>query len=60
MVANNAIEKRLWAADQLWANSDLEPSELSTPVLLIFLRYAGHPSTPCPFRIPAQGFAGTF
>ena len=39
---NNDIESRLWAAaDQLWANSDLRPSEYSTPVLgLIFLRYA--------------------
>jgi type I restriction enzyme M protein len=36
------IEKRLWAAaDQLWANTGLKPSEFSTPVLgLIFLRYA--------------------
>lgn len=36
------IEKRLWeAADQLWANSPLKPSEHSVPVLgLIFLRYA--------------------
>jgi len=35
-------EKRLWsAADQLWANTGLKPSEFSTPVLgLIFLRYA--------------------
>jgi type I restriction enzyme M protein len=40
----NDIEKRLWAAaDQLWANSSLKPSEYSTPVLgLIFLRYADH------------------
>ena len=39
---NNEIERRLWAAaDQLWANSNLKPSEFSTPVLgLIFLRYA--------------------
>ncbi|MEN9491571.1 MAG: hypothetical protein RJA63_2020 [Pseudomonadota bacterium] len=37
-----AIEGRLWAAaDQLWANTGLKPSEFSTPVLgLIFLRYA--------------------
>jgi type I restriction enzyme M protein len=37
-----AIENRLWAAaDQLWANSGLKPSEFSVPVLgLIFLRYA--------------------
>ena len=41
-MVNGEIEKRLWAAaDQLWANSDLKPSEFSTPVLgLIFLRYA--------------------
>ena len=41
---NNEIEKRLWAAaDQLWANSNLKPSEFSNPVLgLIFLRYADH------------------
>ncbi len=37
-----AEESRLWAAaDQLWANTGLKPSEFSTPVLgLIFLRYA--------------------
>lgn len=37
-------EKRLWdAADQLWTNSGLQPSEYSTPVLaLIFLKYADH------------------
>ncbi len=36
------FEKKLWAAaDQLWTNSALQPSEYSTPVLaLIFLRYA--------------------
>lgn len=36
------IENRLWAAaDQLWANTGLKPSEFSNPVLgLIFLRYA--------------------
>ena len=36
------IESRLWsAADQLWANTGLKPSEFSTPVLgLLFLRYA--------------------
>lgn len=35
-------EARLWAAaDKLWANTGLKPSEFSTPVLgLIFLRYA--------------------
>jgi len=44
MSVNNDIEKRLWAAaDQLWANSSLKPSEFSVPVLgLIFLRYADH------------------
>jgi type I restriction enzyme M protein len=36
------LERRLWgAADQLWANSPLRPSEYSAPVLgLIFLRFA--------------------
>ena len=38
----NDLESRLWsAADKLWANTGLKPSEFSTPVLgLIFLRYA--------------------
>jgi type I restriction enzyme M protein len=38
------FEKKLWAAaDQLWTNSALQPSEYSTPVLaLIFLKYADH------------------
>ena len=46
MLMNNSelrdVENRLWsAADQLWANTGLKPSEFSTPVLgLIFLRYA--------------------
>lgn len=37
-----AIENKLWsAADELWANTGLKPSEFSTPVLgLIFLRFA--------------------
>ena len=37
-----AVEARLWAAaDQLWANTGLRPSDFSEPVLgLIFLRYA--------------------
>lgn len=41
------LEKRLWAAaDQLWANSPLRPSEYSTPVLgLIFLRFADNAFT---------------
>ena len=36
------LERRLWAAaDQLWANSSLRPSEYSAPVLgLIFLRFS--------------------
>jgi type I restriction enzyme M protein len=44
MAENNAIERKLWAAaDQLWANSSLKPSEYSAPVLgLIFLRYADY------------------
>ncbi|MDC3989346.1 type I restriction-modification system subunit M [Polyangium jinanense] len=38
------FERRLWAAaDQLWTNSALQPSEYATPVLaLIFLKYADH------------------
>jgi hypothetical protein len=38
---------RLWAAaDQLWANSSLRPSEYSAPVLgLIFLRFADNAFT---------------
>ncbi len=41
------LENRLWAAaDQLWANSSLRPSEYSTPVLgLIFLRFADNAFT---------------
>lgn len=37
-----AVEARLWsAADQLWANTGLRPTDFSEPVLgLIFLRYA--------------------
>ncbi|HOW28293.1 MAG TPA: class I SAM-dependent DNA methyltransferase [Elusimicrobiota bacterium] len=48
MAGNNSdIENRLWeSADQLWANSNLRPSEFSTPVLgLIFLRYADYKFT---------------
>ena len=54
---NNEIESRLWAAaDQLWANSDLRPSEYSTPVLgLIFLRYADLKFTQAKEEIEAQG-----
>jgi len=41
-LVNTDATRRLWAAaDQLWANTGLKPSEFSTPVLgLIFLRYA--------------------
>ncbi len=41
-MASGDVQKRLWAAaDQLWANTGLKPSQFSTPVLgLIFLRYA--------------------
>ena len=41
------LERRLWAAaDQLWANSPLRPSEYSGPVLgLIFLRFADNAFT---------------
>lgn len=41
------LERRLWsAADQLWANSPLRPSEYSTPILgLIFLRFADNSFT---------------
>ena len=44
MTINSDIERRLWAAaDQLWANASLRPSEFSGPVRgLIFLRYADH------------------
>jgi type I restriction enzyme M protein len=41
-MAIQEVVSRLWAAaDQLWANTGLRPSEFSAPVLgLIFLRYA--------------------
>ncbi|KAA0255514.1 SAM-dependent DNA methyltransferase [Acidobacteria bacterium ACD] len=40
--AGNDLEKTLWdAANQLWTNTKLKPSEYSAPVLgLIFLRFA--------------------
>src|SRR5215216_2697013 len=43
----NQLERRLWdSADQLRANSNLNASEYSNPVLgLIFLRYADHKFT---------------
>ncbi|MFA5795420.1 MAG: class I SAM-dependent DNA methyltransferase [Candidatus Brocadiia bacterium] len=42
MSKQNELETRLWdAADQLWANTGLKPSEFSVPVLgLIFLKFA--------------------
>ena len=48
MPANHTdIEQRLWeAADELRANSKLQSSEYSVPVLgLIFLRFADHKFT---------------
>ena len=52
-----AIENRLWAAaDQLWANTGLKPSEFSTPVLgLIFLRYADKRFSDCALILNAKG-----
>ncbi len=40
--SHSELEKQLWgAANQMWANADLKPSEFSPVVLgLIFLRYA--------------------
>jgi type I restriction enzyme M protein len=60
MASNNDIEKRLWAAaDQLWANSNLRPSEFSTPVLgLIFLRYADHKFAQAEAAFPRKAKAG--
>lgn len=42
MTIDSDLAKKLWgAADELWTNSGLQPSEYSTPVLaLIFLKYA--------------------
>ena len=52
-----AVENRLWAAaDQLWANTGLKPSEFSTPVLgLIFLRYADKRFTDLTQALADQG-----
>ena len=52
-----AVENRLWAAaDQLWANTGLKPSEFSTPVLgLIFLRFADKRFTELETRLTAKG-----
>jgi len=60
VTTNNDIERRLWAAaDQLWANSNLRPSEFSTPVLgLIFLRYADHKFTQAEAALTRKAKAG--
>jgi len=61
MVSNNTeLEKRLWeAADQLWANSSLRPSEYSGPVLgLIFLRYADQRFSEAQKEIEAASSSG--
>lgn len=52
-----AVENRLWAAaNQLWANTGLKPSEFSTPVLgLIFLRYADKRFTEVQVALTAKG-----
>ncbi|MHB1616598.1 MAG: type I restriction-modification system subunit M [Metallibacterium sp.] len=54
-----AVENRLWAAaDQLWANTGLKPSEFSTPVLgLIFLRYADKRYAEADAALAAKGIA---
>ncbi len=51
------LENRLWAAaNQLWAMTDLKPSEFSTPVLgLLFLRYAEKKFTDAEARFAADG-----
>ncbi len=57
---NTEIEKRLWAAaDQLWANSNLKPSEFSNPVLgLIFLRYADQKFTDAQAKLSKSSGGG--
>lgn len=52
-----AVENKLWAAaDQLWANTGLKPSEFSTPVLgLIFLRFADKRFTEVASVLDAKG-----
>ena len=52
------LENRLWAAaDQLWANTGLKPSEFSNPVLgLIFLRYAEKRFHEAEARLIAEGY----
>jgi type I restriction enzyme M protein len=53
-----AVESRLWAAaDQLWANTGLRPSDFSEPVLgLIFLRYADKRFAEVHAKLLKQGF----
>ncbi len=53
-----AAETRLWAAaDQLWANTGLRPSDFSEPVLgLIFLRYADKRFEEAHASLLAKGF----
>jgi len=60
MANNSDLEKRLWeAADQLWANSSLRPSEYSEPVLgLIFLRYADQRFTEAQKELEAKTGTG--
>lgn len=55
----NDLENRLWAAaDQLWANTGLKPSEFSNPVLgLIFLRYAEKRFHEAEAKLIANGLA---
>jgi type I restriction enzyme M protein len=53
----NNTESRLWeAADQLRANSELQPSEYSAPVLgLVFLRYADYKFQIAANELASQG-----
>lgn len=52
------VENRLWAAaNQLWANTGLRPSDFSEPVLgLIFLRYADQRFAEAHSALLAKGF----
>jgi type I restriction enzyme M protein len=54
----SAVETRLWAAaDQLWANTGLRPTDFSEPVLgLIFLRYAATRFEEVRRRLLKKGF----
>lgn len=59
-MVDSDVEKRLWsAADQLWANTGLKPSQFSVPVLgLIFLRYAEKKYADAEGRIGPVGSGG--